>query len=78
VKADSQFAGRAVSAWRGLKFQVIIGAPEDKFTGLERHMDSFVLIQKDESTGYAFIDHITDRTADHSGDDFLSDEGASI
>lgn len=66
VKADSQFAGRAVSAWRGLKFQIIVGAPEDKFTGLERHMDSFVLIQKDESTGYAFIDHITDRDADHT------------
>lgn len=61
VKADSQFAGRAVSAWRGLKFQIIVGAPEDKFTGLERHMDSFVVIQKDEATGYAFIDHITDR-----------------
>ena len=61
VKADSQFAGRAVSAWRGLKFQIIVGAPEDKFTGLERHMDSFVVIQKDEATGYAFIDHITDQ-----------------
>jgi uncharacterized protein YPO0396 len=60
VKADSQFAGRAVSAWRGLKFQIIVGAPEDKFTGLEQHMDSFVVIQKDESTGYAYIDHITD------------------
>lgn len=60
VKADSQFAGRAVSAWRGLKFQIIVGAPEDKFTGLERHMDSFVVIQKDETTGYAFIDQITD------------------
>lgn len=77
VKADSQFAGRAVSAWRGLKFQVIIGAPEDKFTGLERYIDSFVLIQKDENTGYAFIDHITDRTADHTGDDSPSNDGAS-
>ena len=61
VKADSQFAGRAVSAWRGLKFQIIVGAPEDKFTGLERHMDSFVVIQKDESTGFAYIDHISDQ-----------------
>lgn len=71
VKADSQFAGRAVSAWRGLKFQIIVGAPEDKFTGLERHMDSFVVIQKDEATGYAFIDHITDQQPGgrHRGDD---------
>lgn len=60
VKADSQFAGRAVSAWRGLKFQIIVGAPEDKFTGLERHMDAFVVIQKDEETGYAYIDQISD------------------
>ena len=27
VKADSEFAGRAVDAWKGLGFQLIIGAP---------------------------------------------------
>jgi uncharacterized protein YPO0396 len=68
VKADSQFAGRAVSAWRGLRFQIIVGAPEDKFTGLEQHMDSFVLIQKDEETGYAYIDPISDPDTDTATD----------
>lgn len=68
VKADSQFAGRAVSAWRELKFQIIIGAPEDKFTGLERHMDSFVLIQKDEESGNSFIDYITGHEDERSTD----------
>ncbi|GAA5036301.1 ATP-binding protein [Actinopolymorpha pittospori] len=82
VKADSQFAGRAVSAWRGLKFQIIVGAPEDKFTGLERHMDSFVVIQKDEATGYAFIDHITDRQpkpdSSENSSDYALDGGVRV
>lgn len=60
VKADSEFAGRAVSAWKGLGFQIIIGAPEDKFTGLERHMNAFVTITKDPIRGYSYIDHISD------------------
>ena len=33
VKADSEFAGRAVQAWRGLGFQLIVGVPLDKVTG---------------------------------------------
>ncbi len=60
VKADSQFAGRAVSAWRGLGFQIIVGSPEDKFTGLERYMDEFIVITKDPSTGFSQIDRMTD------------------
>lgn len=60
VKADSEFAGRAVSAWRRLGFQIIVGTPEDKFTGLERHMDSFVVVYKDQNTGYSYLDTVTD------------------
>lgn len=63
VKADSEFAGRAVSAWRGLGFQIIVGTPEDKFTGLERHMDSFVVVYKDQNTGYSYVDHVSDHRA---------------
>lgn len=66
VKADSEFAGRAVSAWKGLGFQIIIGAPEDKFTGLERHMNAFVTITKDPIKGYSYIDSISDADGDHS------------
>lgn len=64
VKADSEFAGRAVSAWRTLGFQIIVGTPEDKFTGLERHMDSFIVVYKDQDTGYSYIDHVTDQQND--------------
>lgn len=39
VKSDSEFAGRAVAAWKGLGFQLIIGAPLDKVTALEPHAD---------------------------------------
>lgn len=69
VKADSQFAGRAVSAWRGLGFQILVGTPEDKFTGLERHMDSFAVVYKDQDTGYSYIDHVADHQANQPGAD---------
>lgn len=49
VKADSEFAGRAVDAWRGLGFQLIIGAPLDKVTAIEPYMDQGVLVTKDET-----------------------------
>lgn len=58
IKADSEFAGRAVSAWKKLGFQLIIGAPLDKVTGLEPHMDKLVSIAK-SPRGYS---HITDAT----------------
>ncbi len=64
VKADSQFAGRAVSAWRGLGFQIVVGSPEDKFTGLERHMNEFVVVSKDPATGYSRIDRMSDHERD--------------
>lgn len=39
VKADSEFAGRSVDAWKGLGFQLIIGVPYGQFTALEPHAD---------------------------------------
>lgn len=42
IKADSRFAGRAVSAWQGLGFQLIIGAPLDKVSALEPHMSLLI------------------------------------
>lgn len=68
VKADSEFAGRAVSAWRRLGFQIIVGTPEDKFTGLERHMDSFVVVSKDQDTGLSFLDTVTDHQPTHQSE----------
>jgi uncharacterized protein YPO0396 len=60
VKADSEFAGRAVQAWKGLGFQLIIGVPLDKVTGLEPHMDELLAITKNASTHQARITPITD------------------
>ena len=60
VKADSEFAGRAVQAWRGLGFQLIVGVPLDKVTGLEPHMDELLAITKNTTTHQSWITPITD------------------
>ncbi|WGL50724.1 ATP-binding protein [Nocardioides sp. BP30] len=60
VKADSEFAGRAVRAWKGLGFQLIVGVPLDKVTGLEPHMDALLAITKHASTHQSWITAITD------------------
>jgi uncharacterized protein YPO0396 len=60
VKADSEFAGRAVEAWKGLGFQLIIGAPVGQVTALEPHVDDLYGITKDTETGYSFVHHISD------------------
>lgn len=60
VKADSEFAGRAVQAWKGLGFQLIIGVPLDKVTGLEPHMDELLAITKNPATHQSWITPISD------------------
>lgn len=54
VKSDSEFAGRAVNAWKGLGFQLIVGAPLDKVTALEPDMD-LVLTMTKSPGGYSHI-----------------------
>lgn len=49
IKADARFTGRAVGAWRGLGFQLLIGAPNDKFGALEPHVDLKYVVLKDAS-----------------------------
>lgn len=68
VKADSEFAGRAVQAWKGLGFQLIIGVPLDKVTGLEPHMDELLAITKSSTTHQSWITPITDASTDASTD----------
>lgn len=48
IKADAQFASRAVQAWSGLGFQLIVAAPWDKYAALEPHMSQFLLISKNQ------------------------------
>ncbi|WP_136519806.1 ATP-binding protein [Cellulomonas telluris] len=49
IKADARFTGRAIGAWRGLGFQLVIGAPNDKFSALEPHVDVAYVVLKDGS-----------------------------
>ncbi|WP_277211574.1 ATP-binding protein [Isoptericola croceus] len=46
IKADARFTGRAVGAWRGLGFQLVIGAPLDKVSALEPHVAASYVVVK--------------------------------
>ncbi|WP_228800654.1 ATP-binding protein [Nocardia farcinica] len=46
IKADARYTGRAIGAWRGLGFQLIIGAPNDKNSAIEPHIDAEYLVLK--------------------------------
>lgn len=61
IKADSEFAGRAVSAWLRLGFQLVIGAPLDKVTALEPYMDRLLSMRKHPTTGHSYVTDITRR-----------------
>lgn len=55
VKADSEFAGRSVDAWKGLGFQLIIGAPYGQFTALEPKADLVLWMTKNQTTGKSTV-----------------------
>lgn len=61
VKSDSEFAGRSVGAWQSLGFQLIIGAPLDKVTALEPHMDLILTMVKDPK-GRSFVRDLSSPT----------------
>jgi uncharacterized protein YPO0396 len=46
VKSDAEFTGRAVHAWQALGFQLVIGAPLDKVTGIEPYMEELYQVTK--------------------------------
>lgn len=46
IKADGRYTARAVEAWRQLGFQLVVGAPEDKFNALEPAMGLVIGITK--------------------------------
>lgn len=62
IKSDESFTGRAVEAWKGLGFQLIVGAPDDKVNSIERHVDRVLCVTK-SPRGYS---HIT-TLRDHEG-----------
>ncbi|RLP09675.1 ATP-binding protein [Propionibacterium australiense] len=59
VKADSEFAGRAVTAWQRLGFQLIVAGPFDKVTSLEPHMDLLLTVVKSDK-GYSKVTDLPD------------------
>jgi uncharacterized protein YPO0396 len=59
IKSDSEFAGRAVTAWQNLGFQLIIGAPLGQVTALEPHMDLLLTVTKSPK-GYSFVRELSD------------------
>ncbi|MFE2750605.1 ATP-binding protein [Actinosynnema sp. NPDC059335] len=54
VKADSEFAGRSLAAWKGLGFQLVIGAPYGQFTALEPHAEHVLYMAK-SSKGFSSV-----------------------
>jgi len=58
IKADSEFAGRGVNAWKGLGFQLIVAAPFDKVTALEPHVERMLQVTKHPVSGHARIDDL--------------------
>ena len=54
IKADALFAGRAVTAWKRLGFQLVIAAPVDKYQALEPHVPLTLFIDK-TNTGRSLV-----------------------
>jgi uncharacterized protein YPO0396 len=60
VKADSDYTGRALAALRALGFQLIVGAPREKATAFEDHVDTVAYINSAPGdAGIAQIFHMT-------------------
>ncbi|MFD1372383.1 ATP-binding protein [Actinoplanes sichuanensis] len=54
IKADAHFTGRAIGAWRGLGFQLVIGAPNDKHSAIEPHVDAeYVILKNTQGRSWA-------------------------
>ncbi|MEU8802677.1 SbcC/MukB-like Walker B domain-containing protein [Spirillospora sp. NPDC048819] len=54
IKADAHFTGRAIGAWRGLGFQLVISAPNDKHSAIEPHVDAeYVILKSTEGRSWA-------------------------
>lgn len=66
LKSDSEFAGRSVRAWQDLGFQLVIGAPLDKVTALEPHMDLLLTVTKN-ARGFSYVTDFPD--APEAGDE---------
>lgn len=46
IKADGEYTGSAVEAWKQLGFQLIVGVPEEKVNSLEAALDLSIVVTK--------------------------------
>jgi uncharacterized protein YPO0396 len=68
IKADSQFAGRAVEAWRKLGFQLIVGSVIDKVSAIEPYVSLILQVTKSPE-GYSHVSVFTAEDADYPVED---------
>jgi uncharacterized protein YPO0396 len=68
IKADSQFAGRAVEAWRKLGFQLIVGSVIDKVSAIEPYVRLILQVTKSPE-GYSHVSVFTAEDADYPVED---------
>lgn len=54
IKADSEFAGRAVAAWQGLGFQLVIAAPLDKVSAIEPYVAEMISVVKQDPYSFTY------------------------
>lgn len=55
IKADPEYAGRGVEAWTRLGFQLIIGAPMDKYNSLEPYAGARYTVMKSAATNLSWF-----------------------
>lgn len=67
IKADSQFAGRAVEAWRKLGFQLIVGSVIDKVSAIEPYVSKILQVTKSVE-GYSHVSVFTGASTDPAGE----------
>lgn len=65
VKADEEFTQRAVQAWQGFGFQIIIAVPDGKVGSLVGQVGQYLTVTKD-SRGYAYVATATLSEEDHA------------
>ena len=58
IKADSQFTSRAIAAWQGFGFQLLIAAPEEKYQSVVAKAQAVVHIVVD-STRRSYVSRFT-------------------
>lgn len=74
IKSDGEFTGRAVGAWKGLGFQLLIGAPHGQVNALERHADRILYMTK-STKGYSYL-HAVEPINDPAAEQQVIEEAA--